>query len=298
MEHQRREDEIEGRRGIRQLVREPSIESDGGPFSLRLLPRSGERLRIGVEPDYVDVRAEALDQHHQTARATADVENALTRSHLGLLEERSAGSIAADELHERVVERQEPVVAGRGKIRPSVSAGSLRSSSPSLPLPEVYAAKAESSGPTPVPPPPSPRARRSRLLPPHAGAVFARPRVGPLPTSLAPYMIVRGVARRIRARHGDLRSRRERGALPRPARRNRLGGAAVHHLWPHDADAAARGHVRTRRLPILGHRASVTPPCTAARGDSPARRGRHGPRVQLGARESLSRWLRLRGMAP
>ena len=32
---------------------------------------------------------------------------------VGLLEERSAGSIAADELHERVVERQEPVVAGQ-----------------------------------------------------------------------------------------------------------------------------------------------------------------------------------------
>src|SRR3989442_9117437 len=147
MEHQRREDEIEGRRGIRQLVREPSIESDGGPFSLRLLPRSGERLRIGVEPDYVDVRAEALDQHHQTARATADVENALTRSHLGLLEERSAGSIAADELHERVVERQEPVVARRGQIRP-----------PRRP-PCLYPTDmqpTESSRPTPAPPPPPP----------------------------------------------------------------------------------------------------------------------------------------------
>src|SRR5437867_1660708 len=123
VEHQGREHEIEGCRGIRQLVREPSIEPDGDRFSLRLAPRSGERLRVGVEPDHLDVRMEALDQHHQTARAAPDVENALTRANPGLLEERSAGVIAADELHERVVEWQEPVVAGRGKIRPPTSAG-------------------------------------------------------------------------------------------------------------------------------------------------------------------------------
>src|SRR5947207_3222628 len=55
--------------------------------------------------------------------STSEVEQVQNRANPSLLEERSADSIAADELHERVVERQEPIVAGRGKIRPPTSAG-------------------------------------------------------------------------------------------------------------------------------------------------------------------------------
>jgi len=131
--------------------------------------------------------------------------------------------------------------------------------------------------------------RASGLPAPHADTVLARPRVAPCPP---------------RSRVHDLRVGLPDGfvlvtdifdpaaseAHLRACSRARLGGAAFHHLWPHDADAAARGHVRTGRLPLLGHRASATAASAAARGDSPARRGRHGPRVQFSARESLSRW--------
>src|SRR5262249_27272052 len=70
-------------------------------------------------PYYVDIRMKALDQHSQGAGAAADVENAVTRPKGRLIDERSSGPIAADQLYERVVERQEPIVASRGEISPA-----------------------------------------------------------------------------------------------------------------------------------------------------------------------------------
>ena len=46
VEHQRRENEIEGRLGVRQLIREAAIELDGDAFSLRLASRSRKGLLI------------------------------------------------------------------------------------------------------------------------------------------------------------------------------------------------------------------------------------------------------------
>jgi hypothetical protein len=92
------------------------------PSALR---RSREGVRIRVDPDDVDVRVKALDQQHEGPRAAADLENALTRSNCALVEQRSRGSVAAKEPHERIVERQEAVVAGCGKTRPRGPGGQV-----------------------------------------------------------------------------------------------------------------------------------------------------------------------------
>src|SRR5215813_11140130 len=77
VEHQRRENDIEGRRGVRQLIREAAIELDGDAFSLRLASRPRESLRIRIHPDDVDVRVKALYQQQEGPGAAADLENAL-----------------------------------------------------------------------------------------------------------------------------------------------------------------------------------------------------------------------------
>jgi hypothetical protein len=113
------EDEIEGGVGMGQLVRESSLELNGDAGPLCLPPRSGERLWIGIESDDADVGMQLLDEQHQRPRAAADVENVAVRWNRSVIEEPSARLIAAEQLHEWVVERQEPVVAGRRQVCPS-----------------------------------------------------------------------------------------------------------------------------------------------------------------------------------
>ena len=130
VEHEGRENEIEGGVGMGQLVRESSLELNRNAGPLYLAPRSGERLWIGIESDDADVGMKLLDEQQERPRAAADVENVAARRNRSLIEERSARLIAAEQLHEWVVERQEPVVAGRGEECPSGRHGSSPGSPP------------------------------------------------------------------------------------------------------------------------------------------------------------------------
>src|SRR5215469_14791691 len=78
-----------------------------------------ERFRIWIEPHNGDFWMNALDHLNQSARPAADVENTIAGAQIRLLEERSPRGIGSEQLHKRIVERQGPVVAGRGKIRSS-----------------------------------------------------------------------------------------------------------------------------------------------------------------------------------
>jgi len=69
---------------------------DGDRRSFRLSPSSGERLGIGIEPKYLDLRMETLDEYHQGASAAADVENAVGRANGGLIEEHLPDRVATE----------------------------------------------------------------------------------------------------------------------------------------------------------------------------------------------------------
>src|SRR5262245_15515402 len=119
MEHKGGEHSVEGSVRIRKLIRKPLIELDSNRRSFRLASCSGERLRIRIESDDIDIRMKALDQCDQGASATADVENAMPWLNSRLVEKRLSGPGAAEQLHDRIVERQRPVVACRRDISSS-----------------------------------------------------------------------------------------------------------------------------------------------------------------------------------
>src|SRR5262245_50441144 len=76
VEHEGGEHAIEGRRGIRKRIRKPLIEVDGDRCPCRLSYGVGERLRIGIDANDLDLRMPALEQYDQAASAAADVEHA------------------------------------------------------------------------------------------------------------------------------------------------------------------------------------------------------------------------------
>src|SRR5262245_7726280 len=119
MEHKGGEHSVEGSVRIWKIIRKPLIELDSNRRSFRLASCSGERLRIRVESDDIDIRMMALDQCDQGASATADIKNAMPWLNSRLVEKRLSGPIAAEQLHEWVVERKRPVVACRRDISSS-----------------------------------------------------------------------------------------------------------------------------------------------------------------------------------
>src|SRR5262245_49509623 len=116
VEHKGGEDSIKKRLRIRKRIRISLIELDGNPCVFRLASCPCKRPWVRIEPDNIDVRIKMLDQHDQAAGSAADVENAVGGPDSRLIEERPSDSIAAEQLHERVVKRQKQVVPGRGKI--------------------------------------------------------------------------------------------------------------------------------------------------------------------------------------
>jgi hypothetical protein len=47
---------------VRKLLREPEIQSNGERFAPGLSPGPGERLRVGIQPDYLRIRMEAFGE--------------------------------------------------------------------------------------------------------------------------------------------------------------------------------------------------------------------------------------------
>jgi hypothetical protein len=86
VEHERGEDSIEGRLGIREVIRKALIELDRDSCSMGLSSASGERLQIGVESNNFDTGVRTLDQSGQSPRSAPDVENAVSRSNGRLIE--------------------------------------------------------------------------------------------------------------------------------------------------------------------------------------------------------------------
>src|SRR5262245_53199628 len=125
VKHEGGEHAIEGGIRVRELVREAAIESYRKLRSLRFLGRPGERLRVGINAHHLDVRMKLVDQHDESARAATEIERALAGPKGGLIEKSSASLVCAEELHERVVKRQKPIVPGRGQIGPSMFADLL-----------------------------------------------------------------------------------------------------------------------------------------------------------------------------
>jgi hypothetical protein len=114
VEHERRDHPVEARSGERQRVAEALLERDLHAGPRRLGPRAGERLRVGVEPDELDPRLRGLRNQRERAGPAAQVEHALARHELGVRDQLALRGRRAQEARERIVERQEPVGAGRG----------------------------------------------------------------------------------------------------------------------------------------------------------------------------------------
>src|SRR5262245_41832824 len=119
MEHKGGEHSIEGGVRIRELIRKPLIELNSNRRSFRLASCSGERLRIGIESEDIDVRMKALDLCDHGASATADVKNTMPRLNGRWIEKRPSCPCAAEQLHDWVVDRQRQVVACRRDISSS-----------------------------------------------------------------------------------------------------------------------------------------------------------------------------------
>jgi hypothetical protein len=90
----------------------PLIETDRHRRLSRFALCAVERLGILIESDNLDARMKALDQYCERAGAAADIENSLTRSDRRFIEKSLSRPVAPEQLHERVVERQEPDVSG------------------------------------------------------------------------------------------------------------------------------------------------------------------------------------------
>src|SRR5207245_11136953 len=95
MEHERRENAIEPRLGIRKLVSKSLIELDGDRCSRGLASGAGESLGIGVDANHCDIRVKLLGQGGQSARAAADVKTAMTKSQRPLFQQSPPGRITA-----------------------------------------------------------------------------------------------------------------------------------------------------------------------------------------------------------
>ena len=87
-----------------------------GTAARSALRRARERFRIRVEPHHLGFAMKTLEQHDQAARAAADFENAVARPDRGLVDNHRSRRVAADEFHERIVERECPVSSGRGEV--------------------------------------------------------------------------------------------------------------------------------------------------------------------------------------
>jgi hypothetical protein len=59
-----------------------------------------------------------LDREEEASRAAPDLENAVSRSYGRLIDELLPRAVAAEQLHDRIVERKEQVTSGRGHVRP------------------------------------------------------------------------------------------------------------------------------------------------------------------------------------
>lgn len=113
VEHQGREHSVVGLVGIGKLVRETSIQLHGRALPVGLPPGAVQCLGIRIEPDDVDPGMERLDQYRQVPGSTADLENALTRVKMRLVDELPMRPGTSDQLHEGVVKRKQPVASGR-----------------------------------------------------------------------------------------------------------------------------------------------------------------------------------------
>ena len=70
----------------------------------------------GVEPDHFGFRVEPLGQDGENRGAAAYVENSLIRADVRVIDQGSHDSFADKPAVERVVEREKPIVAGRGDV--------------------------------------------------------------------------------------------------------------------------------------------------------------------------------------
>ena len=73
---------------------------------------SDERLWVRIESDNIHSWMKSLDQDSKASNATADVEDPNPRLNRCLIEERFPRRLGTEQLHERVVERQQPIAAG------------------------------------------------------------------------------------------------------------------------------------------------------------------------------------------
>src|SRR6185436_18020618 len=79
------------------------------------------------------------DLQEQRARAASDVQDVVPGRERRLVDQRSTGAVAAEQLRQRIVEGQEQVAAGRGKevsVRPGLFAHVMQSNRPPVRIPD------------------------------------------------------------------------------------------------------------------------------------------------------------------
>src|SRR5438876_7566879 len=100
----------------READRQILVEMDRNRRACCLATGAGEGLGVGIESNDLDLRMNTLNLRGQRAGAAANVKNPVTRTKRRLIELLLSGRFTAEQLYDRIIERQKPVVTGRRKI--------------------------------------------------------------------------------------------------------------------------------------------------------------------------------------
>src|SRR5204863_3334801 len=107
---------IEGSLLIRELVRKSRIELDADRCTSGLAFGSSESLGIGIESNHFDIRMKPLNLCGQCPRAAANLEDVVTCAKCRLIDQHLPGCFTAQQFHNGIVERQQPISPRRRKI--------------------------------------------------------------------------------------------------------------------------------------------------------------------------------------
>jgi hypothetical protein len=77
VEHKRREHTVEARRRVWKVVSKSLIELNGNRRLRCFAPSAGKSLGVRVDSNHLDVRMMTLDQCHECACTTTNIENAV-----------------------------------------------------------------------------------------------------------------------------------------------------------------------------------------------------------------------------
>jgi hypothetical protein len=109
VEHERRQDSIERRVGIGQLLRKAWIELQGGLTTLSLSAGACPGIRVGVDPNNLGRGIQPLGQDGQVACSATDFEDSMTIADSGLTDEFAVDCLDPKQPGKRIVEGKEPI---------------------------------------------------------------------------------------------------------------------------------------------------------------------------------------------